>query len=588
MKQGLIKRTIPSSNERIIKTEINRLMRFNSLFQNKLMQPLNLLNESLPEYLRKERDLRESEEIFHATFNQAAIGIAHIDLKGRFIRVNQKYCRIVGWNQRELLSKTIFDITVPEDIKRDKSYFSALRRNKVHYHTIEKRYTRKDGTVTFVRVTRSLVRGLGGKSRFIVTIVEDINEEKKLHKALEMLSEAGKILTNSLDFKETLNSISSLVIPVLADWCVVDILNENGAFDRVKVAYPHPKYKKDAAVFYKYPPGTDKKTLIERVKASKKALIIKDFSEIDVKKYATDTAHMEAVQKVGIKSTMIVPMVSHNTVIGVLTFISTNEHRQYSAVDLVMAEQLVIRVTAAIENARLFQKANDSITLRDEFLSIASHELKNPLTSIKGFVQILIKRLDIVLDDASKSMLIQIEDQIDRSSRLISDLLDFTSIRTDRLVLQYQSIDLNKVVTNTIALSQQLTDKHKIVLKGNCTVPVHGDKHRLTQVISNLLTNAIKYSPDSEDIVVEVKQTLDEAIIKVQDFGIGISKKMQVHIFEQYFRSDAIRKQGISGLGLGLYIASEIVKKHNGRIWVKSEPNKGSAFYIALPLSTKE
>lgn len=222
---------------------------------------------------------------------------------------------------------------------------------------------------------------------------------------------------------------------------------------------------------------------------------------------------------------------------------------------------------------------------KEEFIGVASHELKTPVTSIKAYAQILHDTLMEKNDTVSADLLLRMDHQIDRLTSLIKDLLDVTKITEGQLILKQQEYDMNQLVDEVAADLQMTTKKHTIIRETGKVKLMKGDKERTAQVVVNLLSNAIKYSPTSDKIIIRTSGTEEEVTVSVEDFGIGISMEMQKKLFKRFFRVSDETTSTFPGLGLGLFIATEIVRKQNGRIWVESTPNKGSTFYFSLPYS---
>lgn len=220
---------------------------------------------------------------------------------------------------------------------------------------------------------------------------------------------------------------------------------------------------------------------------------------------------------------------------------------------------------------------------KDEFLAIASHELKTPITSIKIYSQFLLTSFQKKGDEKATGQLTKMYAQVNKLTNLISDLLDVTKIKGGKLQLNKEEFDFNTLVDDIIADLQLTTEKHSIVKEFSKTKTVYADRDRLGQVITNFLSNAIKYSPDSNKIIVQIKNEKNDVLFSVQDFGIGISKDEQRNVFKRFVRVSEHHKT-FPGLGLGLYISKEIMKRHGGKIWMKSEKGKGSTFYFSLPL----
>ncbi|CAM4338939.1 PAS domain S-box-containing protein [Pedobacter westerhofensis] len=222
---------------------------------------------------------------------------------------------------------------------------------------------------------------------------------------------------------------------------------------------------------------------------------------------------------------------------------------------------------------------------KDNFLGVASHELKTPVTSIKAYVQVMEMMFRRAGDTKNAELLAKMDHQINRLSNLIADLLEVTKISTGRLQVASSVFSFNQMVEEVIEEVQRTSVNHEIQRNLHFDKEITGDKERICQVIINLLTNAIKYSPDASRIIISTEGNDSEVKICVQDFGIGIRKDQQERIFEQFYRVNGNREYTFPGLGLGLYISSEIVKHLNGRIWVDSVEGKGSTFCFSLPLN---
>lgn len=221
---------------------------------------------------------------------------------------------------------------------------------------------------------------------------------------------------------------------------------------------------------------------------------------------------------------------------------------------------------------------------KDEFISIAGHELKNPVAGIKLYTQILEKHFKNKKDKKAIYFLSNLNFQIDKLTSLINGLLDLDKIKEGKLVLNKEIFDFDELVRKIIIDSQYASDKHQIIKKGEVKQKIFGDKYRIGQVLINIISNAIKYSPDKDKIIVTIENKKSNIQVGVKDFGIGIPQKEQKKIFDPYYRTKAVKESRYKGLGIGLHVASMIVKHHGGDIWVKSKPQKGSIFYFTLPL----
>lgn len=222
---------------------------------------------------------------------------------------------------------------------------------------------------------------------------------------------------------------------------------------------------------------------------------------------------------------------------------------------------------------------------KDDFIKMASHELKTPVTTIKGYVQLLLKMNRAGKDPFLASSLVTIDKQIFKLTKLITDLLDVTKIETGSLELNRESFPVAALVQEIAQDLETTIQTHRITIRQHANPVVFADKDRIAQVFINLFTNAIKYSPKADEVLVDINQKENTVVIAIKDFGIGISKEDLSRIFERFYRAAGKDEKTFPGFGIGLFIVNEIVALHNGKIWADSEKDKGSVFYIVLPVN---
>lgn len=221
---------------------------------------------------------------------------------------------------------------------------------------------------------------------------------------------------------------------------------------------------------------------------------------------------------------------------------------------------------------------------KDEFISIASHELKTPLTSIKVFAQLMQRHNQEKKDMKMLMYLAKMEQQIDKLNKLIQDLLDISKIQAGKMLFQMEIISLKDIVREIVDMMQTTTITHKLVIDGTSTALVQGDRDRLGQVLVNFISNALKYSPKAKRIIIHIREEKNRVIVGVEDFGIGIPREHLERVFERFYRVEGKSEKTFPGFGIGLYIASGIIKRHKGDVWVESKERKGSTFSFSLPI----
>jgi PAS domain S-box-containing protein len=242
------------------------------------------------------------------------------------------------------------------------------------------------------------------------------------------------------------------------------------------------------------------------------------------------------------------------------------------------------KIIGVAKIARDITERKDLERRKDEFISMASHELKTPVTSIKGFTQLLVRRFQQRDDKESLRFLARMDIQLTKLTKLISDLLDISKMQSGHLEYRKEPFELDMLVQEMIENVQGTTQTHRLILDNPARVCVYADRDRIGQVLMNLLTNAIKFSAHADKVLVQVLSEGPDAVVRVQDFGLGIDEAHHEKIFERFYQVSESDTKHYAGLGIGLYISSEIIKRHQGRIWVESRKGEGSTFSFSLPL----
>ncbi len=451
--------------------------------------------------------------------------------------------------------------------------------------SVEFRVIWPNKTTRHIITRASISRDEKGKAMYMVGINIDITERKQIEGNFEYLSKASKVLASSIDYRETLATVAKLGVPEIADWCTVDMLTDDGKIKQLALAHKDPKMIKWAQELNKKspPPDMNAPTGVPHVIRTGKSEFYPIITDAMLVASAENEEQLALLRKLHLTSIIISPLIVQGKVVGVITFLSTESERYYNQSDLIMAEEVAARASLAIEHARLYREAKKAVSLRDEFISIASHELKTPVTSLKMYTQITHKQLESKGETTLLTPLTKMNAQIDRLNLLISDLLNVSKIQLGKLEFNETHFNLQELVEETAEAIQPSTHKHTITVKGKLTKKVWGDRDRIGQVITNLLSNAVKYSPQADKIIIKLREDKECAHVSVLDFGIGIDKEHQKKIFDRFYRVTDPNEKTFPGLGIGLYITSEIVKRHGGSVEVKSTKGKGSEFSFCIP-----
>lgn len=274
-----------------------------------------------------------------------------------------------------------------------------------------------------------------------------------------------------------------------------------------------------------------------------------------------------------------------------ITQASHNKHEDLlycSLKDLMKNKSPILSAQTKIVHAskmdREIKEKSENEKRRNDFFSTASHELKTPITSQKIFGDVLEKMIEEGGYDELKPYIHKINQQTSKMTKLVEDLLELSRVQTVRLEIEKKSFLFDELLDEIIN-NVRITTKHHIILKGKTQKKVRGDRERLSQVLMNLLRNAIKYSPKTDKIITTTKVKNTSIITSIQDFGIGIDKAYHTKIFERFFRVTDVDETTYPGMGIGLFLSQEIIHRHNGHLWVESEKGQGSTFYISLPFS---
>lgn len=422
---------------------------------------------------------------------------------------------------------------------------------------------------------------------FVVLSYEDLMltsaAVRDAERRARFLAEAGELLSASNEADQVLKDLAQLCVPAIADLCIVDALNEDGSIRRVEVTRADSSL---AALAASIAVPTEEGTLrLSNILASKRAFL--DAPDVT-------TPEGAALAALGVRSFITAPLMARGETLGALTLISATRERNYGEDDLDLATDLARRAALELDNARLYQQAQQATRARDDVLGIVSHDLRNPLNTINMAATFL---LDVIgpaglevpggVPDAPPVSLPPklniIVRAVRRANSLIEDLLDVTRIDANRLSVDPAMIDgqllLDEALLDAASVSPDASIRVTHAWDGNPS-RVLADRSRIFQVFSNLVGNALKFTPKGGAIDVRGRLNGDEALFTIADTGPGIPAENLPHLFDRFWQARETRR---AGAGLGLYIAKGIVEAHGGRLWVESKLGAGTTFFFTLP-----
>jgi PAS domain S-box-containing protein len=498
-------------------------------------------------------------EYEHALFAQAPIGVLISDMAGRPLDVNPAFCQLTGYTREELLGLGPTDLTHPDDLAAEQALAARILDGQQPSASSVKRYRRKDGQEIWVQITRSLVRDSAGQPRYGLAFVEDITERAQAVEALRR-SEA----TFAAAFND---GPVILTITRLADGRIMEV-NERflamTGYRREEVIgrtplelglWVNPRQRDEGLQHLRHGNALREGEADFRMKDGSVRTCLLFATLLDV--------HGER---------------------GVLTALTDITERRRAEAE---------RARLAEENARLYAdeqraraEAETAVRLRDEFLSVASHELKTPLTALLGNAQLLQRRAEREgsLGERDRQTLGAIVEQIKRLNRMMAELLDVTQLAARRITLERRPLDLCELARRVVEELRPTQAPHRLDLElPAAPAPLLGDELRLAQVVTNLVQNACKYSPAGGVVAIRVEAGAGQVRLTVADQGIGIPQAELPRLFERYYRAPNAGLARIPGMGIGLYVVREIVELHGGSVTAASVEGQGSTFTVTLP-----
>jgi PAS domain S-box-containing protein len=535
-------------------------------------------------------EVRREREHFRVTLTSIGDAVIATDAQGNVSLMNAVAEKLTGWTLADATGRPLPEVfrIINEESRRtvESPVEKVMREGQIvglANHTL---LIARDGTERPIDDSGAPVRDADGEIVGVILVFRDVTERRHAEEAQHFILEASKVLVSTLDYEVTLNNLAGLIVPRLADRCLIDMSEEDGTVRQVAIVATDPDIEEAIRELRRRYPPDPKTVSTRRVLQSAEPMLISDLSDEFLQRAAQDEQHLELMRTTQATSLMVIPMFARHRTIGTITFAVRESGRRYTEADLSLAEELGRRAALIVDNARLYRDAQQALAMRDEFLSVAAHELRTPVTSLRGFAQLLTKQID--RGDTPDPHRIRrtietIDQQSEKLTYLVSQLLDISRIRAGRLQLDPKELEIVHLIETIASAARVNTSKHSITVRAASPVSIEGDLIRLEQVMTNLVDNAIKYSPNGGPIDVDITTSASTVQIIVQDQGIGIAPEHRQQIFAPFYQAHVGDHFG--GLGLGLYISHQIIELHQGTIRAEFPVEGGTRFIIVLPLT---
>jgi PAS domain S-box-containing protein len=528
------------------------------------------------------------------------------------------------------------DAVHPDDRGRVRHAWADAVRDKRVMET-GYRIRRADGEWRDVAVRAVPVMEEDGRLREWMGAMTDVTERRRTEQARDFLAEAGRVLSSSLDYEQTLRSVARLAVPALADWCAVDVLSEDGELRRLAVQHQDPdKVRLVREIEERWPTPPDAAYGVPHVVRTGEPEIAADIPDPLLEASAVDDEHLRLVRELGLRSYLCVPLVARGKVLGALSLVHAESGRRYGPADLALAEELARRAAVAIDNARLFgeteearhqleqqtgeleeaqaememahdelqhayedlaertrdaerarEAADEANAAKSSFLATMSHELRTPLNAIAGYTQLLEMGIHGPVSEPQREALEKIHRNQTHLLGLINDVLNFAKIEAGQVQYAVTDVPLDATLAAVEALVEPQIRARGLRYRyrhGDGATTARADRERMEQVVLNLLTNAIKFTDPGGRVEMGWDVSDRRVRIHVADSGRGIPPDKLEAIFEPFVQVDPALTRAAEGTGLGLAISRDLARAMRGDLTARSMEGKGSVFTLTLPL----
>ena len=571
------------------------------LDENGYTQAILEINTDITARKQMESTLREREASLEVAQSIAHLGSWDFNVRNGETHWSSEAYRLLGYQEGEIQPSldAYLSAVEPEDLPVvQRAVQDAM---EGHSYAFEFR-TRERGGARILQSQSDAVKDDDGRMLVLFGTILDVTERKRAEaertqllaeqaarveaeaaqKRLEYLAWASARLATSLEYNVTLQTVAEVAVPALGDACTVHILLDNGEITRVAEAYSdgRPAVRLDDC----WTPTSEPHPILTVLGTGESVL----YREVAALHDQLDADTIVRLQAIGVRSIIVSPLPARGRTLGTITCFAFEPKPAHTDVDWRLARDISLRCGLALDNARLHAEAQQATSLRDEFLSVAAHELKTPMTTLRGYTQLLSK--STAAGSAVSSQILErsvnaIDVQSAKLVKLTEQLLDVSRLQAGKLQLNPVAFDLVELTREVVLSVQQSTERHSVSLDAPETCLMHADPTRLEQMVANLVGNAVKYSPNGGRIEVTLSTPANDqgtVEMRVRDWGLGIPPNRRPNLFERFYQAHGEGHFG--GLGLGLFVSRQIVELHAGTIHAEFPDDGGSVFVVRLPV----
>ena len=544
------------------------------------------LHDDLERRRRVEAALRASEAKFAGILDIAADAIISVDERQQILHYNSGAERIFGWTAEEAIGRELSFLLPKRHRDNHAEHVAGFGRSGDRSRQMGARRAisgvRRDGSEFPAEASISKLVVASGEHIYTV-LLRDISERRRRDESQRRLTHALAVLGETLDVAATERSIVDLPLGWLGDGAFLDVMTGGDALRRVPARPGDPALAAALGRVAERPLTLDSPSRVVDVLRHGRSELVGNVDAEWIEAHSADADELERMQALGARALLMLPLVAREHVLGVLTIFRSVHPRAFTEQDVLIAEELALRAAFALDNARLYETAQQATIARDHALGVVSHDLRNPISAIGMCARALLASTDD--DDAERRELVRtIMDSTELTQRMIRDLLDVASIEVGRLAVERRHVAPRAVLDRADEMFRRDAADRGVVLEfsaASALPPMIGDEERLVQVLANLLGNALRFSERGGRVSVLAERHGEEIEFAVQDNGPGIPDGELGRIFERYWTVRRNAPKG--GTGLGLAIARGIVEAHGGRLWAESTLGSGSTFRFTVP-----